>query len=390
MFLFDILSTNQEKKLWWEKKYIENINTRITQIQDVYQTIDQSNYFINKKQYINDICYDLWTKDTYLDNLISFFNVVFDGITIDNKNYGGVKKILFCEIISALEDIILKILVQKNFLNDKFKNYIYVFNGNNDKNENEQSCNANVNSLLFGYLLYKNCVKLDLPFPEIVDSIKDLKSKIIKEKCKSFYNLFIIDDISFSGNQLLNKIYKLQNSKLQGNIFFVFSYVLTDTIYCLYKYQDRQLLNRNIHIVFHSCIFNYPIFFENKFIQTNNRYFCLGNYYISLFYFFTPKEKKFINCLSFDKECLKTRYTWYLYCEKWSLVMDSLSHSTQKKIIEKYGVKENRLFPFEEKDVCYLQLNMNFCEYKINNSMISVNNKLLFGIETNDSSVKSS
>lgn len=387
MFLFDILSTSQEKKLWWEKKYVENINTRITQIQDVYDVMEDSKYFTDKKGYMNDICFELWTKDTYFENLISFFSIVFDGITINNKKYGGVKKILFCEIISALEDIILKLLVQKNFLNQNYKNYIYVFNGTN---ENEQSCNANVNSLLFGYLLYKNCVKLDLPFPEIVESIKDLKNKVIKEKCKNFYNLFIIDDISFSGNQLLNKIYKLQNSKLQGNIFFIFSYVLTDTIYCLYKYQERQLINKNIHIVFHSCIFNYPIFFQNKFQETNSRYFCLGNYYQSLFYFFTPLEKKFINFYSFDKECIKTRYCWYLYCEKWSHVMDLLPYDTQKNIVDKYGIKDNRLFPFEEKDVFYIQFNMNFCEYKINNSIISVNNKLLFGIETKDSSVKSS
>ncbi len=370
-----MIPTNQEKKLWWEKKYIENVNIRITQIQDNTNIIDNLDYFKNKAQYIHDISFNLWTKDIYFDSIILFFNFIFDGITIGNKKYGGVKKILFCEIISAYNEIVLKIFNENNFKTDA-NNYIFVSKNNN-------TSNSNVNSLLFGYILYKQCAKLNIKIPEIVESIKDLKSKIAKDKCDKLYNLYIVDDISFSGNQLLNKIQKIDFQKLKGNIYFVFSYVLTDTIYSIYKYQESKQIPKNINFVFHSCIFNYPIYFINKFKNTNSRFFCLGDYYVSVFYYYTPNSAKFNNILSFDKSCLNTRYIWYLYCEKCSYFMDLLNYNFQKKIFAKYGAKDNCLFPFEQKDKYCIQFNMNFCEYKINNSAISVNNYLLFNL--NDS-----
>lgn len=370
-----MIPTNQEKKLWWEKKYIENVNIRITQIQDNTNIIDNLEFYKNKDQYIHELSFNLWTKDIYFDCIISFFKFIFDGITIGNKKYGGVKKILFCEIISAFDEIVSKILSENNFKTDA-RNYILVA-------KNNTGGNSNVNSLLFGYILYKQCVKLNLKIPEIVESMKDLKSKVLKDN----FNLYIVDDISFSGNQLLNKIQKIEFQKLKGNIYFVFSYVLTDTIYSIYKYQDTRQIQKNIFFVFHSCIFNYPIFFINKFQNTNSRFFCLGDYYASVFYYFTPNHLKFINILSFDKSCLTTRYNWYKYCEHCSNVMDTLSHNFQKKIFEKYGAKDNCLFPFEQKEKYCIQFNMNFCEYKINNSAISVNNYLLFGLKDSNTSL---
>ncbi len=202
--------------------------------------------------------------------------------------------------------------------------------------DSEPHSNFYINSILYGYQLYKYFRDRKITnLPKYITNISQLNSMKIKKKDK--FGFFVFDDYSNSGKNLLDRILNLKKILPKNAfVYFFYSYISTDTIYTLL--QNKNQIPDNFKVSFYSLIYNFPIFRFNYLKQNNSRFFCINNYYVQIFNFldqnyeqiFFYKPEKFINT-----------YSWYLYCKELSENMDDIHIEVQKYICKFFESQSN-------------------------------------------------
>ena len=191
--------------------------------------------------------------------------------------------------------------------------------------ENNNNCFSNslANAYIYGYQMYKyfqnrNCGKL----PEYVGL-----SKLLNIPCENNVNLFVFDDYSNSGKNLIDRILKLQKIVSDSTkVYFMYSYMNTDTIYSLIK--NAGTIPQNYYIVFHTVIYNFPVFNYNYNNKNNSRFFCINDYYTTIFNFIDKNTHPFI--IYKNKHNNINTWTWYQFCKLYAEIMDSVHLDVQR------------------------------------------------------------
>jgi hypothetical protein len=236
-----------------------------------------------------------------------------------------------------------------NLQSDSDTNKIFNENENENKNENENEnensephSNFYINSILYGYQLYKYFRDKKISnLPKYITSISQLNSMKIKKKDK--FGFFVFDDYSNSGKNLLDRILNLKKILPKNAlVYFFYSYVSTDTIYTILHNKDQ--IPDNFKISFYSLIYNFPIFRFNYLKQNNSRFFCINNYYTVIFNFL---DQNFNHIFIYKPEKYINTYSWYLYCKALSEIMDDI-HIEVQRYICKFFESQNNIFKYSK------------------------------------------
>lgn len=320
-----------------EAKYLEKLNIRLSNLnRNNIDSFDKQNYIKLFSDCIYSECYENDIRINY-ESLQHLLCTLLDGTRIENKVYGGIKKILFSESINLFENLIqTKLICHLDELS--FEDiYIYV---------PSQCKNSEMNAIIFGYSLYRllrNTERFGLP--KYISNLYLLNEISFKKDIL----LFILDDYSYSGSNLLERIKKIKNViSDETQVFFMYSYVCSDTIHNLVVNYDS--VPENYYIYFHSIIFNYPIFKFNYLSRNNSRFFCLCGYYSSIFNFLdnsTLPNSTFRNIRWMGNE---TTREWYDYCLEISSLMDRMNVSVQKILANYYSKYNTILLPITSFD----------------------------------------
>lgn len=336
-----------------EIKYLEKLNIRLENLnKNVINEFDKENYIKLFSDFIYSFLYEKDKKINYT-NLIHFISVLLNGIRLNNKVYGGIKKIIFSECITFFENLIVsKVIDHLETLN--FQDlYVYV---------PTQSLNSEINSVILGYSLFRLLREKFVPV-KYISNLYLLNEISIKKKIV----LFILDDYSFSGSNLLERIGKIKNVvSEQTKVFFIYTFFCSDTIHNLIV--NQNYIPDNYFIYFHSIIFNYPVFKYNLLANNNSRFFCINSYYTNIFNFI---DKKYNNKIFWMQN--ENTLEWYQYCKAISELMDSIELDIQK-IISKFFFKYNTI----SQPLGFLEFYLPICHIITEYNEISEHEKNIF------------
>jgi hypothetical protein len=224
--------------------------------------------------------------------------------------------------------------------------------------------NSFINAVIYGYQLNKYFRNIDSAVqPRYVSSVSELM-KITRTMDTL---LFIFDDYSNSGQNLLDRVLKIKKIVSEKTrVYFFYSHVNTDTIFTLIE--NKSQVPERFQIVFGSLVYNFPVCRYNFIHQNNSRFFCINKYYTTIFNFLHKNEHKFI---FYKTETNVSTMTWYLFCKQYSEIMDNAPLEGQRYLSSFY--KQGRRFLQYEMFEFYMPTTHVFSDYNMINTAFEKN-----------------